>query len=307
MRWRGREQSSNIEDRRGQGGGLGGGFGRGGFGFPGGSGGGPRIGIPTGGRSGGDRHRRHHHRARHPVVHRHQPAGLLNGGGSPVVNNQPAGAPARPTDEEGQFVAIVLADTEDTWGRLFKEGGKRYRGPDAGALRGPGALGLRLRQRRHRSVLLPGRPEALYRPVVLRRAEPAVSARRATSRRPMSSPTRSAITSRTSSASCRRSMRRGAGRARPGANQLSVRLELQADCLAGVWAHDADAKGILEVGDIDEALNAAAADRRRHAAARRARAMSSPTASPTAPRRSAASGSSAATSRAASTPATPSG
>jgi len=41
------------------------------------------------------------------------------------------------------------------------------------------------------------------------------------------------------------------------ANALSVRLELQADCLAGVWAHDADAKGILEVGDIDEALNAA--------------------------------------------------
>ena len=53
MRWRGREQSSNVEDRRGQSGGSGGGFGRGGFGFPGGLGGGPRIGIPTGGRGGG--------------------------------------------------------------------------------------------------------------------------------------------------------------------------------------------------------------------------------------------------------------
>jgi predicted metalloprotease len=44
-----------------------------------------------------------------------------------------------------------------------------------------------------------------------------------------------------------------------GATGLSVRLELQADCYAGVWAHDAQARNLLEVGDIDEALTAAAA------------------------------------------------
>jgi predicted metalloprotease len=44
-----------------------------------------------------------------------------------------------------------------------------------------------------------------------------------------------------------------------GAAGLSVRLELQADCYAGVWAHDAQARNLLEVGDIEEALTAAAA------------------------------------------------
>lgn len=43
------------------------------------------------------------------------------------------------------------------------------------------------------------------------------------------------------------------------ANQLSVRLELQADFLAGVWANYAQQKGILEAGDIEEALGAASA------------------------------------------------
>lgn len=44
-----------------------------------------------------------------------------------------------------------------------------------------------------------------------------------------------------------------------GANQLSVRMELQADCLAGVWGHSAGQRGILEAGDIQEGLGAAAA------------------------------------------------
>ena len=49
-------------------------------------------------------------------------------------------------------------------------------------------------------------------------------------------------------------------RARPElANQLSVRLELQADCLAGVWGHSTEQRNILEAGDVDKAINAASA------------------------------------------------
>jgi uncharacterized protein len=51
-----------------------------------------------------------------------------------------------------------------------------------------------------------------------------------------------------------------ASSAHPGeANELSVRLELQADCLAGVWGHSANERGILEPGDFDEGMRAAAA------------------------------------------------
>jgi predicted metalloprotease len=49
-----------------------------------------------------------------------------------------------------------------------------------------------------------------------------------------------------------------AGRMGRGESE-SIELELQADCLAGAWAHDAEARKLLEVGDIDEALGAAAA------------------------------------------------
>ena len=59
-------------------------------------------------------------------------------------------------------------------------------------------------------------------------------------------------------------MRQGMSEA--DANQMSVRIELQADCFAGVWAHFTAQKGIVEQGDIEERAERRQADRRRHAA-----------------------------------------
>ena len=48
-------------------------------------------------------------------------------------------------------------------------------------------------------------------------------------------------------------------RAKRVSRDLSVRMELQADCFAGVWGHSTAQRGILEQGDVEEGLNAAAA------------------------------------------------
>jgi predicted metalloprotease len=56
-----------------------------------------------------------------------------------------------------------------------------------------------------------------------------------------------------------RAMRNAVQRNPAAGNQLSVAMELQADCYAGVWAHFASREGIIEEGDLDEGLGAAAA------------------------------------------------
>ncbi len=56
-----------------------------------------------------------------------------------------------------------------------------------------------------------------------------------------------------------RQMREAQQRNPEQANELSVRLELQADCFAGVWGHDAAQEGVLQTGDVEEGLRAAAA------------------------------------------------
>ncbi len=258
MRWRGRQQSTNIEDRRGQsGGGFGGGFGRGGgLGFPGSSG--QRIGLPTGGRGGGI-----------GIVGiiivlgilwfaGINPLELLSGGGSPVVNNQPGGRTGAPSDEEGQFVAVVLADTEDTWGRLFQEGGQRYREPTLVLFEGEVNSACGFASAATGPFYCPGDQKlyidlSFFDELSRRFGAPGDFAEAYVIAHEVGHHVQNLLGILPEVDQARRQS------SKADANQLSVLLELQADCLAGVWAHDADAKGVLEVGDIDEALNAASA------------------------------------------------
>jgi hypothetical protein len=257
MRWRGREQSSNVEDRRGQSGGFGGGTGRGGLGFPGGNmGGGPRIGIPTGGRSGGI-----------GIVGILILVGILwfsgafngGGGGSPtVVGDQPSGQMGAPGDEAGQFAAVVLADTEDSWGRIFQEGGKRYQEPTLVLFTGQVSSACGFASAATGPFYCPSDQKlyvdlSFFDELSRRFGAPGDFAQAYVIAHEVGHHVQNLLGILPEVDKARRQS--GQGRA----NQLSVLLELQADCLAGVWARDADAKGILEVGDIDEALTAASA------------------------------------------------
>ena len=179
-------------------------------------------------------------------------------GGAPGVST-----PYQPTAEEKEltdFVSVVLADTEDTWDAIFS--GRRT-GPMSSpnwcfspAPRSQSACGVA--PGGDGAVLLPRRRARCI--SIWRSTEswPAASAPRAISPRPTSSPTRWATTSRTCWASSDKVRRPRQSALRAQYNALSVGLELQADCLAGVWAHKADrARGVVEPGDIEEALNAA--------------------------------------------------
>ena len=238
MRWQMGRQSDNVEDRRG-------------------------MGVPLGIAGGG----------LGTIVllllalfFGFDPGALLQGGDTaPAPQSQPDGRGATPSasgpshDPGRDFVSAVLADTEDTWGALFDSMSREYVRPKlvlfsnavdsacgmAGAATGPfycpadhkvyldlaffGELRDRFRA--------PGDFAQAY--VIAHEVGHHVQSLLG-------------ITDRVARARSRAD--------RAEANALSVRQELQADCFAGVWAHHADAtRGILEAGDVEEALGAAAA------------------------------------------------
>jgi predicted metalloprotease len=188
---------------------------------------------------------------------------MLAGGGGDVsqVGYEPRPAPQTggAQDEQAEFVSVVLADTEDTWRALFRSMGREYRDPKLVLFTGavPSACGMAaaavgpfycpadqkvyldldfLRTLRDRFGA-PGDFAQAY--VIAHEVGHHVQTLLGISERVMARRSRAD---------------------RAEANALSVRQELQADCLAGVWAHHADrARHILEQGDLREALVAAAA------------------------------------------------
>jgi len=192
------------------------------------------------------------------------PSVVLQGDGSgydaspPTLEQRPAPSSGA-GDPLADFVSVVLADTEDTWRELFRQMNREYRDPTlvlfsgrvqsacglAGAAAGPfycppdQKLYLDLtffRELRDR-FRAPGDFAQAY--VIAHEVGHHVQSLLGISDKVRSA--RSRLTERE-------------------ANALSVRQELQADCFAGVWAHHANrSRQILESGDVEEGLNAAAA------------------------------------------------
>jgi len=162
-------------------------------------------------------------------------------------------------DQMSQFVSVVLADTEDTWNGIFQKMGKRYVEPklvlfsgsvqsacgNAQAATGPFYcprdqkvyIDLSFYEQMKHELNAPGDFAQAY--VIAHEIGHHVQNLLGISGQVQS------LQQRVSKAQ---------------ANQLSVRLELQADCFAGIWGNDAQrSRQILQQGDIEEALNAASA------------------------------------------------
>jgi uncharacterized protein len=261
MKWQGRQRSSNIEDRRGarRGGGLGGLGGPGGLG---GNRGGIRLPTGRGGRGG--------------------ISGLIGivvvlgiiwiaTGSNPleVLTGSPSGTgsapsssvssrelPAEGEDELADFVAVVVQETEDLWSREFAESGEDYPEPrvvlftdavDTGCGAADASVGpfycpadsrvyidLSFYDQLHQQFGAPGDFAQAY---VLAH-EVGHHIQNLTGVLPEFNQARQSMSEEE-------------------ANAYSVRVELQADCYAGVWANYAGQQNLLDNGDIEEALNAA--------------------------------------------------
>ncbi|MGE6489319.1 KPN_02809 family neutral zinc metallopeptidase [Paenisporosarcina sp. NPDC076898] len=231
MKWRGRGQSANVEDRRG--------MGAGGIGIAGGGIGLVIVIIMT----------------------------LLGGGGPGDILNNIQGNDTNQTGtyeeteqekELADFVSVVLADTETVWSELFKEAGTEYQEPvmvlyngqvqsacgAAGSSVGPFyCLGdyklyidLSFYEELNKKFQAPGDFAMAY--VVAHEVGHHVQTLLGTNKEVM------ALRNKMSEEEF---------------NQYLIRLELQADYYAGVFAHYAEGEGYLEVGDIEEAITAASA------------------------------------------------
>jgi predicted metalloprotease len=178
----------------------------------------------------------------------------------PATESSQPGAPRSAAEDElARFTSMVLADTEDTWAPIFQSGGRQYQEPKlvlyTGATRSACGVGqaqmgpfycpadgkvyldLSFFDDLHRRFGAPGDFAQAY--VIAHEVGHHVQ-------------NLLGISDKVQQARQRLSERE--------ANQLSVRLELQADCLAGVWAHHADrTRQVLEQGDVEEALRAATA------------------------------------------------
>ena len=184
---------------------------------------------------------------------------ILQGAGQLGGRRTAAGGPPHPAqDRLKDFVSVVLADTEDTWGDLFTRSGGHYDQPKLVLFTGAVQSACGTAQAAVGPFYCPGDRHVyidldFYRLLADRFGAPGDFAQAYVIAHEVGHHVQNllGISDKVHAASQRSPER---------ANQLSVRLELQADCLAGIWGHYANrSRPVLQAGDVEEALNAAAA------------------------------------------------
>jgi predicted metalloprotease len=185
--------------------------------------------------------------------------GMESGGPGASVPNVSMQQTGSSQDELADFVSVVLADTEDTWTQVFEENGARYEAPTLVLFTGRVQSACGMTSAAAGPFYCPGDHQlyidlSFYRELKQRFGAPGDFAQAYVIAHEVGHHVQNllGISEKT------RTMRRGMSQAE--VNALSVRVELQADCLAGVWGHHADRqRHLLEQGDIEEGLRAAAA------------------------------------------------
>lgn len=231
MRWQGRQGSSNIEDRRGVR-----------FGRAGG------VGIGT------------IVLALIAIYFGQDPSVVLQG----VQPSAPTSeqVPYQETPEEAQsreFVGVVLADTEETWGQIFSQAGRTYEQPKLVLFSGAVESACGFAEAAVGPFYCPGDHKvyidlSFYQELQNRFGAPGDFAQAYVVAHEIGHHVQTLLGISEQNMAARQRA------SQVEANELSVRQELQADCFAGIWAHNADrSRQLLEQGDIEEGLNAAAA------------------------------------------------
>jgi predicted metalloprotease len=163
-------------------------------------------------------------------------------------------------DEMGRFVSKVLGSTEDTWGKIFQSSGYNYPAPKLVLFRGRTSTACGTGQAAMGPFYCPADKKvyidlSFYDEMKHRFNAPGDFAQAYVIAHEVGHHVQNLMGTSDKVQQARQSARNEAE-----ANQYSVRLELQADCYAGVWAHHAEgANRILEAGDVEEAMRAAAA------------------------------------------------
>jgi len=162
-------------------------------------------------------------------------------------------------DPLAEFVSVVLADTEDTWHALFTQLGRQYEEPRLVLFTGMTQSSCGLGQAAMGPFYCPADKKvyidlSFYRDLRDRFRAPGDFAQAYVIAHEVGHHVQNLL----GISGQVQQLRQRATRSE--SNALSVRLELQADCLAGIWAHEADRlRSVLEQGDVEEGLNAASA------------------------------------------------